>query len=136
MRNVYQKLIAFINITSLADISITLMIIFLIAGITAAFSRAGLSVRLPQSAYLRPQVKEGVLITIDEQGRIFVEEEEVNKKNLIKTIYKYLEKKESDKIYLQADKNLPYGQIIEILGEIKNAGITDVGLLATQIKKR
>lgn len=136
MRNIYQKLIAFINITSLADISITLMVIFLIAGITAAFSRAGLSVRLPQSAYLRPQVKEGVLITINEKGKIFVEEEEVDKKELIKTIYKYMGKKESDRVYLQADKDLPYGQIIEILGEIKNAGIIDVGLLATQVKKR
>lgn len=136
MKNVYQKLIAFINITSLADISITLMIIFLIAGISAAFSRAGLSVRLPQSAYLRPQIKEGVLVTINEKGEIFVEEELVKKDNLIKTIYKYLEKKESDKVYLQADKDLPYGKIIEILGEIKNAGIADVGLLATQIKKR
>jgi biopolymer transport protein ExbD len=136
MRNVYQKLIAFINITSLADISITLMVIFLIAGITAAFSRSGLSVKLPQSAYLRPQIKEGVLITINEKGEIFVEEEEVSKKDLIKTIYKYLEKKGSDKVYLQADKNLPYGKIIEILGDIKNAGIIDVGLLATAVRKK
>jgi biopolymer transport protein ExbD len=136
MRNVYQKLIAFINITSLADISITLMVIFLIAGITAAFSRLGLSVKLPQSAYLRPQIKEGVLITINEKGEIFVEEEEVSKKDLIKTIYKYLEKKGSDKVYLQADKNLPYGKIIEILGDIKNAGIIDVGLLATAVRKK
>lgn len=136
MRNGYQKLIAFINITSLADISITLMIIFLIAGITAAFSRAGLSVRLPQSAYLRPQIKEGVLITITEKEEIFVEEEEVSKKDFLKTIYKYMEKKGSDRVYLQADKNLPYGKIIEILGDIKNAGIADVGLLAIQIKKR
>uniref|UniRef100_A0A7V6CN07 Biopolymer transporter ExbD n=1 Tax=candidate division WOR-3 bacterium TaxID=2052148 RepID=A0A7V6CN07_UNCW3 len=136
MRNVYQKLIAFINITSLADISFTLMVIFLIAGITAAFSRLGLSVKLPQSAYLRPQIKEGVLITINEKGEIFVEEEEVSKKDLIKTIYKYLEKKGSDKVYLQADKNLPYGKIIEILGDIKNAGIIDVGLLATAVRKK
>jgi len=136
MRNVYQKLIAFINITSLADISITLMVIFLIAGITAAFSRLGLSVKLPQSAYLRPQIKEGVLITINEKGEIFVEEEQVSKKDLIKTIYKYLEKKGSDKVYLQADKNLPYGKIIEILGDIKNAGIIDVGLLATAVRKK
>ncbi len=136
MKNVYQRLIAFINITSLADISITLMVIFLIAGITAAFSRAGLSVKLPQSAYLRPQVEEGILITIDEKEKIFVEEEEVSKKDLIKNIYKYLEKKGSNKVYLQADKNLPYGKIIEILGEIKNAGIIDVGLLATSIKKK
>jgi len=136
MKNVYSKLIAFINITSLADISITLMVIFLIAGITAAFSRSGLSVKLPQSAYLRPQVEEGVLITIDEKEKIFVEEEEVSKKDLIKTIYKYLEKKGSNKVYLQADKNLPYGKIIEILGDIKNAGIIDVGLLATSLRKK
>jgi|UniRef100_A0A7C3YZG2 biopolymer transport protein TolR len=126
-----ERLIFGINITSLADISITLMIIFLIAGITATLSHTGLDIRLPSASYVKEITKEGVTITIKKSGEIYIEETPVTERNFPTVLENFLSRKETMNCFLKAEPEVPYGKIIAILGKIREVGVKEVSLIAT-----
>lgn len=136
MRNYsWERFISGVNITSLADIAITLMIIFLIAGITATLSQSGLDIRLPSSSYVKDITKEGVTITIKKSGEIYIEETPVTERNFPTILQNFLSRKEMTSCFLKAEPEVPYGKIIFVLGKVKEVGVKEVGLLATYKKE-
>lgn len=126
-----------INITSLADVAINLMIIFLIAGISVALSRAGILVNLPRSSAATPQQTEGITISIDKQGKVYIEDNLVNINEFEKKLTELLATKTTIQAYLIADESVNYGLIINVISKIKQCGIENIGLVATpQLRKK
>ncbi|MEO0263095.1 MAG: biopolymer transporter ExbD [candidate division WOR-3 bacterium] len=120
-----RKFISEINITSLADVSITLLVIFLI---TSPLLQTGFEVNLPKSKKTEELKKEAITITLRKDKKIFVGEEEVE----ISKLPFYLEilsKKGKKEVFIKADKELSYGFVMEIVGEAKEKGFEKVGFL-------
>jgi biopolymer transport protein TolR len=131
------RYISEMNITSLADVAINLMIIFLIAGISVALSRAGISVTVPRSSAAVPQRTEGITVTVDKQGKLYVEDKLTTFEELGPTLNQILSKKATSQVYLVADETVNYGLVINAISKIREAGIENVGLVATpQMKKK
>lgn len=125
------KFLAEMNITSLADISFTLMVIFLIAGVSTAFSRnQGVDLELPRTSSVQPQPKEGIEISIKANGEIFVGRKATTASGFAKALADQLGRGDYDRAYLRADKNVDYGTIMSVLGDIREQGITNIGLVA------
>ncbi|MCL6465380.1 MAG: biopolymer transporter ExbD [candidate division WOR-3 bacterium] len=125
------KFLAEMNITSLADVSFTLMIIFLIAGVSAALSRQqGIDLDLPRTSRPEPQTRAGLVISVKADGQIFVGTKAVSMPGLAKAISDQLARGEYDRVYLHADRRVDYGTIIEILGIVREQGISNIGLTA------
>lgn len=123
--------LAEMNITSLADVSFTLMIIFLIAGVSTALSRQqGIDLDLPRTTNPQPQPQEGLIISVKADGQIFVGTKAVSLSGFSKALADQLAKNEYRRVYLHSDRKVNYGTIIEILGIIREQGITDIGLTA------
>jgi biopolymer transport protein TolR len=125
------KFLAEMNITSLADISFTLMVIFLIAGVSTAFSRnQGVDLELPRTSSVQPQTKEGIEVSIKADGQIFVGKKATNVAGFAKALADQLSRGSYDRVYLRADKSVDYGVIMLVLGDIREQGITNIGLVA------
>lgn len=125
------KYLAEMNITSLADISFTLMVIFLIAGVSTAFSRnQGVDLELPRTSSVQPQTKEGIEVSIKTDGQVFVGKKATTASGFAKALADQLSRGSYDRAYLRADKNVDYGTIMLILGDIREQGITNIGLVA------
>jgi biopolymer transport protein ExbD len=123
--------LAEMNITSLADVSFTLMVIFLIAGVSTAFSRnQGVDLELPRTSSVQPQTQEGIEISIQAGGQIFVGKKATTVTGFAKALADQLSRGSYDRAYLRADKNVDYGTIMSVLGDIREQGITDIGLVA------
>jgi biopolymer transport protein TolR len=120
-----RKLISEINITSLADVSITLLVIFLI---TSPMLQTGLEVNLPKSKKVSEIKEESTIITIKKDKRIYFGEEEVDL-NKLPFYLEIILKKGKKEIYIKADKDLPYGFVMEIVSEIKEKGFEKIGFL-------
>lgn len=118
------------NITSLADISVTLLIIFIVAGISAALTRAGVDVNLPRTSAARPKVGTGVVISITKKQEIFIEQRQTELKEFGSALTQAMSKKNTNQVYLQADAGVNYGLVIEVIGRIKEAGVENLGLVA------
>ena len=118
-----------INVTSLVDIAFVLLIIFMI---TAPMMQGGVDVQLPRAEARPLQAKEGMVITVDREGRIFVDETEVSYNDFRVTFRSLVTTRKPTGVYLRADSRVPYGNVVRVLAVIRAAGVNDVGLVAEE----
>ena len=116
-----------VNVTSLVDVAFVLLIIFMI---TAPIMQGGVDVQLPQAEARPLNPKEGLVVTVDRQGRIFIDETEVSYQDFRITFRSLVATRKPSGVYLRADSRVPYGDVVRVLATIRLAGVADVGLVA------
>ncbi|UCF40248.1 MAG: biopolymer transporter ExbD [Gemmatimonadota bacterium] len=121
------QLSADINVTSLVDVAFVLLIIFMI---TAPIMQGGVDVQLPRAEARPLQPKEGLVVSIDRQGRIFVDEAPLSLEDFRAAFPAIVSAREPSGVYLRADSRVDYGQVVRVLAVMRAAGIGDVGLVA------
>ncbi len=119
-----------INVTPMVDVMLVLLIIFMV---TAPLLTAGVPVNLPDSrAKPLDQEQKPVQIALDERGRLFVNDDEVTQAILPDLLGQIAAKAPAGKppeVYLRADRSLPYGQVMRVMGELNRAGLNRVALV-------
>ena len=116
-----------INVTSLVDVAFVLLIIFMI---TAPMLQGGVDVQLPRAEARPLKVEEGLVITVDRSGRIFLDQTPVSYADFRVAFQAVVATRKPNGVYLRADRRVPYGEVIRVLAAIKAAGVRDVGLVA------
>ena len=122
-------LTADINVTSLVDVAFVLLIIFMI---TAPIMQGGVDVDLPRAEARPLSAKEGMVVTVDRQGRIFVDDTEVSYDDFRITFPSMVQTRKPTGIYLRADQGVPYGSVVRVLAIIRQSGVQNVGLVAAE----
>ena len=121
-----------INVTPFVDVMLVLLIIFMV---TAPLLVTGVPVDLPESrANALEQEQEPVQISIDNEGRVFIEEEELSRGALetrLRDIAADQNPEDPRQIMLRGDKTLDYGLIMGVMGELNRAGLNRVSLVTT-----
>ncbi len=120
-------MVADINVTSLVDVAFVLLIIFMI---TAPIMQGGVDVELPRAEARPLQAKEGLVVSVDRQGRIFVDETGLSYEDFRATFGALVARRRPRGVYLQADRRVEYGQVVRVLAVMRAAGVNDVGLVA------
>ena len=116
-----------INVTPFVDVMLVLLIIFMV---TAPMMMQGLNVDLPE-ATAKPldSEKEHLVITIDKDQQIFINDFQVTVDFLGEKLIKILQGRSDREVYLKADKNIPYGIVVQVMAEIKGAGVEQLGMI-------
>lgn len=123
-----KGLIGEINITSLADVSITLLVIFII---TAPMMTPGIDVNLPRTDASLPHDEEGVTVSVNNEREIFIEGNKIETDEFEARIAQIIRTKPPGIIiYLRADKEVDYGFVVEVVGRMRKAGVKELGLVA------
>lgn len=122
-----------INVTNLVDVVLVLLIIFMIS---APLLQSGIEVDLPKSASTAIDPDEdGVVITIDSKGGIFVGGTWAKLENFEAQLSAELKKAETKAVFLQADSLVQYGVVIDVIARLKEAGISDLGLMTQPLER-
>lgn len=124
-----MNLSADINVTSLVDVAFVLLIIFMIA---APLMTGGVDVQLPQAEARPLPSKEGMVVSVDREGRIFIDQTRVTYNDFRVTFRALVESRKPSGVFLRADKRVPYGDVVRVLAVIRSSGIKDVGLVAEE----
>ncbi len=127
-RSAYRSL-SEINITSLVDVMMCLLIIFMM---TAPYIQGGVEVNLPEAATREVIVQEGPVITITNNRQIFYDEQTVTMAEMAQRLEPLLPRKATVPIYLRADEELPYGFVLKVMAAIEKLGFTNLSLMAEQ----
>ena len=117
-----------INETPFVDVMMVLLIIFMV---TAPMMDSGLDVDLPQAKQVDnlPTDAEHLVLTVREDGALFLDTYQVQLDEL-ETRLSMLVKDKGRALFLQADKAVPYGIVVDVMGRIKAAGIERLGVIA------
>ena len=123
-----SKFVSEINVTPFVDVMLVLLIIFMVA--TPMMSQ-GIDVALPQTKQVEvlPTESENMVMTVRQDGKIFLDEYAVELDDLENKL-QVLVKEKNKTLFLQADKNVPYGTVVDIMGRIKAVGIEKLGVVA------
>jgi biopolymer transport protein TolR len=116
-----------INVVSLIDVMMLLMVIFMI---TAPLMQGGVDVALPKAAARPLDAERGVVVSVQRSGRIFVDDAAVSLAELSATIKRLSERNGRRGVYLRADAGVPYGTVVKVLATMRQSGVSDVGLVA------
>lgn len=118
-----------INVTPFVDVMLVLLIVFMVA---APLLTAGVPVDLPNSEAkaISDEDNRPIEVSVTKDGTIYIAETEVKDGNLINLLRAMTEMNESRRIYVRGDTNLPYGEIMKIIGSINAAGFTKVALIS------
>jgi len=122
-----SSLMSDINVTPLVDVMLVLLIIFMV---TAPMMMQGVDVSLPEAtAEPLESEKEHLIITIDQQDRVFINDFQVTVDGLGEKLEKILEGRSDREVFLKADKDRYYGTVVQVMAEIKSAGVEKLGLV-------
>ncbi|TYO90428.1 protein TolR [Oceanicella actignis] len=118
-----------INVTPFVDVMLVLLIIFMVA---APLLTVGVPLELPRTAANPlPQPDERPLtIQLAADGRVFVQDEEVDPARLPALLAALARERRDEKVYLRADQGLPYGRVMEVMGALNAGGFRSIGLVA------
>ncbi len=120
-------LTADINVTSLVDVAFILLILFMI---TAPIMQGGVDVDLPRAEARPLQPKQGLIVSVDRQGRIFVDETPLSFEDFRTSFPALVSARQPSGVYLRADRRVDYGEVVRVLAVMRLAGVRDVGLVA------
>jgi len=116
-----------INVTPFVDVMLVLLIIFMV---TAPMMVQGLNVDLPKaSAKPLDTEKEHLIIAIDRKQQIFINDYQVSLDFLGDKLAKILQGRTDRSVFLKADKAIPYGMVVQVMAEIKGAGVDQLGMV-------
>ena len=118
-----------INITSLVDVTLTLLIIFML---TAPYIQGGVDVNLPETATRKVVTKEGPVISITQNRQVFLEEQVVGLDGLGPGLQPWLEQKDTVPVYLRCDEEVPYGVVLNVMAAVERMGFANLSLVADQ----
>jgi biopolymer transport protein TolR len=125
-KSAYRGL-ASVNITSLVDVTLCLLIIFML---TAPYIQGGVEVNLPAAETRTQLVREGPVISITENRQLFFQEDAISLDELVDRLSPYLPDRETIPVYLRADEENPYGFVLQVMAAIERAGFVNLSLVA------
>ena len=122
------KLMADINVTPMVDVMLVLLVIFMV---TAPLLVAGMPVELPKTA-AQPiaQPKKPVVVTLAHDRSLQIRDEPVDAVSLVPRLAAMRASQGDAIVYVRADKRIPYGEVMELLGRISTSGYQRISLLS------
>jgi biopolymer transport protein TolR len=121
-----------INVTPFVDVMLVLLIIFMI---TAPMMGRGVELDLPKAKAQAMEVDESKLVmTIDSDRRVFLGESEVPHARLEEALLANARLQREGELYLKADKDLPYGFVVQVMAIIKKAGVPKLGMITDPVE--
>ena len=120
-RSFQTKIMAEINVTPMVDVMLVLLVIFMV---TAPLLVAGVPVQLPKNSAQRiSQPNKPVIVTLAADARLYIRDEPVDAASLIPRLSALRSGEGDAVVYLRADKAIPYGEVMELLGRLSSSGL-------------
>jgi biopolymer transport protein TolR len=116
-----------INVTPMVDVMLVLLVIFMV---TAPLIQQGVKVNLPETKAAPVEAQEKKLVlSIDASKRVYIGETEIELGELEEKLKTNAKAQADKEVYLHADRDIPYGVVVEVMAAAQRAGIGNVGMI-------
>jgi biopolymer transport protein TolR len=124
-----------INVTPLVDVMLVLLVIFMV---TTPMMDKGINVNLPQvkRAPNLAAAKTPLIVTVAKNGVISIGRSHVNTpEKLVPVLKQILRERKEKNLFLEADREVPYGRVVQVMAAAKQAGVEKLGMVAEEPKR-
>jgi biopolymer transport protein TolR len=120
-----------INVVPFVDVMLVLLVIFMVA---APLLTVGVPVELPRTAAaaLPSEREEPLTIALAADGRILVQNSEVERDRLVPLLRAVAAERATDRVYLRADGAISYEGVMQVMGALNASGFRSIGLVTEQ----
>jgi biopolymer transport protein TolR len=127
-----HRFMAEINVIPLVDVVLVLLVIFMV---TAPMLYRGMDINLPTSTTntIKPETR--IVLTVERDRRVYVDKDQVPMVHLQQRLETARRKNPEVSVFLRADRNVPYGAVIQVMDSVKKAGIEKLGMVTDPIKE-
>lgn len=123
-----------INVTPFVDVMLVLLVVFMV---TAPLLTVGVTVDLPEtSSPILAGQDEPLAVTVNADGQIFLQETEVELKELVPRLAAITRNKPDTRIFIRGDQTIAYGRVMEVMGTLNEAGFVRVALVTERPKSQ
>ena len=127
-----RSMLAQINVTPFVDVMLVLLIIIMV---TAPMLEKGVDVALPEvdNAPNLDAAREPLVVTVTRDGRVRIERHQLDTlEQLAPVLQQALVGRAEQTVYLEADRAVPYGRVVQVMAAIRQAGVTKLGMVAQE----
>jgi TolR protein len=119
-----RQVLSEINVTPFVDVMLVLLVIFMV---TAPLLQQGIDVNLPKAKGKEMPSEERITLIVKKGSIIYMNDNPVSLTEMGKKLRAL--SSSNPNVFLKADKDVPYGFVVEVMGEIKEAGIEKLGMI-------
>jgi len=121
-----------INVTPLVDVMLVLLIIFMV---TAPMLQTGVDVDLPDAkAQTIPDDEGKLILTLTKDKRLFLGKLQIPYETMEEALKNNAKLQADQELYLHADTNLPYGEVVKVMAAVKQAGVSKLGMVTDPLE--
>lgn len=122
----HRRFLAEINVIPLVDVVLVLLVIFMV---TAPMLYRGIDIKLPTSATntIKPEMR--AVLTIEKDQRLYLDKDPIGVAQLERKLRTLKEEHADVSLYLRADREVPYGVVVQVMDGVKRAGIEKLGMV-------
>lgn len=121
-----HRFLAEINVIPLVDVVLVLLVIFMV---TAPMLYRGMDIKLPTSASNTIKAEERLVVTVERDQRIYLEKDPIGPAQLEQKLRAAKARNAEVSVYLRADRDVPYGTVVQVMDGVKRAGIEKLGMV-------
>ncbi len=118
--------LAEINVVPLVDVVLVLLVIFMV---TAPLMLRGIDIDLPKSSVNTIKPEERMVLTVSRDRAVYFDKERVARVMLDEKLGRIAREKPDVTLYLRADRDVPYGAVVDVMDAVKRAGIDRLGMV-------
>ncbi len=115
-----------INVVSLIDVMLLLLIIFMI---TAPMMQGGVDITLPSADAKPLESKDGLSVTVNQRGDVYIDDVRYTMGEFASVFGSIAANRMQNGVYLRADRGVPYGTVAQLLSIMRGKGVTNIGLV-------
>jgi biopolymer transport protein TolR len=133
IRNEGSKVNSNINVTPMVDVMLVLLIVFMVItpmlqhGVSVDMARVNSPTPMPDA-----DKEDSLLVAIMRDGQIYFGTDRVKVEDLTAKVKDRLANKMDKRVYIKSDARAKYGAVVDVVDNVRSAGVDDVGLLTEQ----